>query len=88
MQEIGKENVNKQFVTVPNVDLQKLGLEMTDVLIYAYLKKHYNNITKDREMCKAIFEESEFFKTKDAKHKQKWYYQDCRYFYWIYKQLN
>ena len=47
MQEIGKENAKGQFVTVPNIDLQKLGLEMTDVLIYAYLKKHYNNITKD-----------------------------------------
>lgn len=55
---------------------------------FALLQYIYNNITKDREMCKAIFEESEFFKTKDAKHKQKWYYQDCRYFYWIYKQLN
>lgn len=47
MQEIGKENVSKQFVTVPNINLEKCGIEMSDVLIYAYLKKHYNRITKD-----------------------------------------
>ena len=54
---------------------------------FALLQYIYNNITQDREMCKAIFEQSEFFKTKDAKHKQKWYYQDCRYFYYVFKQL-
>lgn len=42
-----KEGNHKQFVTVPNIDLQKLGLEMSDILIYAYLKKHYNSVTKD-----------------------------------------
>lgn len=54
---------------------------------FALLQYIYNNITQDVEMCKAIFEESKFFKTKDAKHIQKWYYQDCRYFYYIFKRL-
>lgn len=54
---------------------------------FALLQYIYNNITQDMNMCKAIFEESKFFKTKDAKHKQKWNYQDYRYFYYIFKQL-
>ena len=38
---------NEQFVKVPNIDLTSQGLEMKDLVIYAYLKKHYNNITKE-----------------------------------------
>ena len=38
---------NEQFVKVPNIDLASQGLEMKDLVIYAYLKKHYNNVTKD-----------------------------------------
>lgn len=55
---------------------------------FALLQYIYTNITQDREMCKNIFEQSKYFKTKDAKHVQKWFYQDCRYFYFIFKQLN
>ena len=55
---------------------------------FALLQYIYTNITQDREMCKNIFEKSKYFKTKDAKHVQKWFYQDCRYFYFIFKQLN
>lgn len=55
---------------------------------FALLQYIYTNITQNREMCKAIFEESKYFKTKDDKHVKKWYYQDCRYFYYIFKQLN
>lgn len=38
---------NKQFVKVPNIDLKAQGLEMKDLVVYAYLKKHYNHITKE-----------------------------------------
>ena len=38
---------NKQFVKVPNTDLAEKGLEMKDLVVYAYLRKHYNNTTKD-----------------------------------------
>lgn len=38
---------NKQFVKVPNIDLKAQGLEMKDLVVYAYLKKHYNYITKE-----------------------------------------
>ena len=38
---------NKQFVQVPNLDLKEKGLEMKDLVVYAYLRKHYNNTTKD-----------------------------------------
>lgn len=36
---------NKQFVKVPNIDLKAQGLEMKDLVVYAYLKRHYNHIT-------------------------------------------
>lgn len=39
--------MNKQFVKVPNIDLKAQGLEMKDLVVYAYLKKHYNYITKE-----------------------------------------
>ena len=38
---------NEQFVKVPNIDLKAQGLEMKDLVVYAYLKKHYNHITKE-----------------------------------------
>ena len=34
----------------------------------------YENITKDKQYIKAIFEESPFFKSKDWKHQNKWEY--------------
>lgn len=39
--------MGEQFVKVPNIDLASKGLEMRDLVIYAYLKKHYNQVTKD-----------------------------------------
>lgn len=47
----------------------------------------YNNITKDKNMVKAIFEESPFFKSKDFKHKHKWTYNNFRYFNYIFDHL-
>lgn len=38
---------NKQFVKVPNIDLKAQGLEMKDLVVYAYLKRHYNATTKE-----------------------------------------
>lgn len=38
---------NKQFVKVPNINFKETGLEMKDLVVYAYLKKHYNHITKE-----------------------------------------
>lgn len=37
----------EQFVKVPRIDLKAQGLEMKDLVIYAYLRKHYNHITKE-----------------------------------------
>ena len=37
----------EQFVKVPKIDLRAQGLEMKDLVIYAYLRKHYNNATQD-----------------------------------------
>lgn len=36
-----------QFVKVPTKELKDRGLDMKDIVIYAYLKKHYNHITKE-----------------------------------------
>ena len=38
---------NEQFVKVPNIDLATQGLEMKELVIYAYIKKHNNNVKKD-----------------------------------------
>lgn len=39
-----------------------------------------DNLTKDRDMAKKIFEESPFFKSKDEKHLRKWNYNNNSYF--------
>ena len=36
-----------QFVQVPTINLTEEGLDMRDLVIYAYLKKHYNAVTKE-----------------------------------------
>lgn len=38
---------NRQHVQIPSSNLEEMGLEMKDLVIYAYLKKHYNHITKE-----------------------------------------
>ena len=40
----------------------------------------YSHITKNREEVRKMFETSIYFKTKDEKHKYKWYYNNYRYF--------
>lgn len=52
-----------------------------DFHLVAYL---YENVTQDRDLVKKIFESSDFFKTKDYKHKYKWNYQDFRYFNYLF----
>lgn len=47
----------------------------------------YENITKDKEMLKQIFESSEFYKTKDYKHRYKWTNQNFRYFNYVYDMV-
>lgn len=54
---------------------------------YALLQYIYNNFTQDVEMCKKIFEESEYFKTKDKKHVDKWNRSNFRYYYFIFDRL-
>ena len=39
----GKENVSMRHVQVPNVDLKREGLQMKDMVVYAYLKSHQNS---------------------------------------------
>lgn len=45
------------------------------------------NVTQDKEMIKTLFESSPFFKSKDWKHKNKWEYNDYRYYNYIYDQF-
>jgi hypothetical protein len=47
----------------------------------------YTNITQSKELIKRIFEESEFFKTKDKKHIYKWTNNNYRYFNYLYKRI-
>ena len=55
-----------------------------DYHLVAYL---YENITQDKSLLKQIFESSEFFKTKDWKHVNKWKNQNGRYFNYLYDTI-
>lgn len=53
-----------------------------DYHLVAYL---YENVTKDKEKLRLIFEQSKFFKTKDYKHMSKWTKSGYRYFNYLYE---
>lgn len=55
-----------------------------DYHLVAYL---YDNITKDKNKIKELFELSPFFKSKDYKHLNKWQKQDYRYFNYLYTKI-
>lgn len=55
-----------------------------DFMLCKYL---FEDITKNKEMIKKIFESSPYFKSKDNKHIYKWNYNDNRYFNYIYDRL-
>lgn len=55
-----------------------------DYHLVAYL---YENITQDKNLLKQIFESSEFFKTKDWKHVNKWKNQNGRYLNYLYDTI-
>lgn len=55
-----------------------------DFHLVAYL---YENITKDRDSIKKLFEESYFYKSKDFKHKTKWLKNDSSYYNKIYNTV-
>lgn len=55
-----------------------------DYHLLAYL---YEEVTRDEEQLKILFEESPFFKSKDWKHINKWENQDYRYFKYILSQI-
>ena len=54
-----------------------IGESEHDAALLTYI---YNNFSHNKEMVKAIFEESPYFKSKDAKHRAKWYRANCDYF--------
>lgn len=47
----------------------------------------FTKITDDKEKLREIFEISPYFKTKDKKHLNKWYYNNYRYYEYIYSHL-
>lgn len=55
-----------------------------DYHLVAYL---YENITQDKELLKQLFEASDFFKTKDWHHINKWTNQNFRYFEYLYNTI-
>lgn len=56
-----------------------------DYHLVAYL---FENITQDKDLIKQIFEQSNFFKTKDYHHVRKWTNQDGRYFNYLYDKIS
>lgn len=55
-----------------------------DFHLVAYL---YQHITQDKDLIKQLFESSPFFKSKDWKHKNKWNYQNFRYYNYLYDNI-
>lgn len=47
----------------------------------------YENITKDKDKIKQIFEQSPFYKSKDYKHINKWTKQEFRYYNYLYSRI-
>lgn len=56
-------------------------------LDYELLVNLYEQITDDEDLLKEIFESSNYFKSKDYKHKKKWENQNNRYYHYIYEQI-
>lgn len=54
---------------------------------YHLVAELYENITHDRNKIKQIFEESQFYKSKDWKHINKWTKNDFRYFNYLYDRI-
>ena len=54
---------------------------------YYLIQYMYMNITRDKEMLRELFESSPFFQSKDWKHKNKWEYNDHRYYNYIYDHI-
>lgn len=55
-----------------------------DFYLLSYI---YENITRNKEKVKLLFESSPFFNSKDFKHKSKWEYSDFRYFEYVYERI-
>lgn len=56
-----------------------------DYYLLSYL---YENITQNKENLKTLFEESQFFKSKDFKHICKWKNQDYRYYNYLFNKIS
>ena len=56
-----------------------------DYHLVAYL---YDYVTRDKDMIQKIFEQSEFFKTKDSHHIYKWTNNNYRYFNYLYNTIS
>lgn len=54
---------------------------------YALVCYIYQNVTTNKDLIRQVFEQSEYYKTKDAKHKYKWNYNNYRYYDTIFKRL-
>ena len=52
------------------------------------IKFIFENITRNKEQIKSLFERSPFFKSKDRKHKYKWEKSDNRYFNYLYNVIS
>lgn len=61
-----------------------IGESEHDAALIGFL---YENISHDRQMVKELFEESPYFKTKDAKHMIKWNRMNFRYFNFVFDNI-
>lgn len=54
---------------------------------FRLIKTLYSKITRNSEQIKKIFEQSEFFQSKDKKHIDKWTQSNYRYYYYILNKI-
>lgn len=72
---------NLWFATAPGSGKNESELD------FQLMSLIYENITQDKDLLKQIFESSPYFKSKDAKHRNKWTYNNFRYFEYVYSNI-
>lgn len=75
----------EEHITKLHCNIQGQSKESTTD--YRLLQILFNNIVEDKEKLRLVVEASPYFKNKDKKHLNKWYYGNYRYYEYMYARL-
>lgn len=78
-------NMNFQNVWFSHAPGSNADESEKDFFLLSYM---YAHITTDKEKLKELFERSPYFKSKDYVHRNKWEYNNFRYYNYIYERLS